>query len=261
MAQAPDRSARHIVTGAEYVEQINTLESDRRARAAFRDLVLSIVWPGATLFDFGCGTGLDACFYAERGFTVRAYDVDRAMCEFFTAHCRGMIEAGHVKLESGAYRDFLTRNRAASGEDGVDLVTSNFAPLNLIDNLRELFATFHALTAPKGKVLASVLSPYFIGDFRYRWWWRNLPRLLRDGRYSVAGAQAPIVRRRLADFAAQSAPYFTLERVFRGLPERHLQVAGGIERSGGSRGASLGLSTCRFMFLLFARREDNDDGQ
>jgi SAM-dependent methyltransferase len=261
MAQAPNRSARHIVTGAEYVEQINLLESDRRARVAFRDLVLSIVRPGATLFDFGCGTGLDACFYAERGFTVRAYDVDRAMCEYFTAHCRTMIEAGHVKLETDAYRDFLTRNRAASGEEPVDLVTSNFAPLNLIDNLGELFATFHALTAPKGRVLASVLSPYFLGDLQYRWWWRNLPRLLRDGRYAVAGAQAPIVRRRPADFAAQSAPYFTLERVFRGSPKRHLQVAGGIERSGGSRVASLGLSTCRFMFLLFARCEDIDNGQ
>jgi SAM-dependent methyltransferase len=261
MVQAPDRSARHIVTGAEYVEQINARASDRRARAAFRDLVLSIVRPPATLFDFGCGTGLDARFYAERGFTIRAYDVDRAMCEFFTAHCRDMIECGQVKLERGAYRDFLTRNRAASGEERVDLVTSNFAPLNLIDNLRELFATFHALTAPQGKVLASVLSPYFLGDLQYRWWWRNLPRLLRDGRYSLAGAQAPIVRRRLADFAAQSAPYFTLERVFRGSPERHLPVAGGIERSGGRRGASLGLSTCRFMFLLFARREGSDDAQ
>lgn len=261
MAQAPDRSARHIVTGAEYVEQINALASDRRARAAFRDLVHSIARPGATLFDFGCGTGLDARFYAERGFRVRAYDVDPAMCAFFSAHCRDMIEAGQVKLESDTYRDFLTRNRAVSGADGVDLVTSNFAPLNLIDNLRELFATFHALTAPKGKVLASVLSPYFLGDLQYRWWWRNLPRLLRDGRYSVAGAQAPIVRRLPADFAAQSAPYFTLERVLRGLPERHLQVAGGLQRRGGGRGASLGLSTCRFMFLLFARREDNDDAQ
>jgi SAM-dependent methyltransferase len=261
MAQAPDRSARHIVTGAEYVEQLNALESDRRARAGFRDLVLNIVRPGATLFDFGCGTGLDACFYAERGFTVRAYDVDQAMCEFFAAHCRNMIEAGHVKLQSGTYRDFLTCNRVASGEDGVDLVTANFAPLNLIDNLSELFASFHALTAPKGKVLASVLSPYFLGDLQYRWWWRNLPRLLRDGRYSVAGAQAPIIRRRPADFAAQCAPYFILESVFRGLPRRRLQVGRGIEQTGRSRATSLGLSTCRFMFLLFARREVKDDSQ
>ena len=245
MTQAPDRPAPKIVTGAEYVQQINARPSDRRARKGFRDLVLSTVRPGATLFDFGCGTGLDARFYAERGFAVRAYDVDRAMCEFFSVHCRDMIEAGRVTLENGAYRDFLTRSHAGVGD--VDLVTANFAPLNLIEDLRELFAAFHALTAPNGKVLASVLSPYFLGDLRYRWWWRNLPLLLRDGRYSVAGAQAPIVRRRLADFAAQGAPYFTLEKVFRGSPRR--------------QGGSVGLSTCRFLFLLFARRARNDRGQ
>jgi hypothetical protein len=56
---------------------------------------------------------------------------------------------------------------------GADLVTSNFAPLNLIDALPELFAKFHALTAPNGRVLASVLSPNFLGDLKYRWWWQN----------------------------------------------------------------------------------------
>jgi SAM-dependent methyltransferase len=259
MPHAPDQSARPLVTGAEYVEQINALESDRRARAAFRDLVVRIAPPGATLFDFGCGTGLDARFYAERGLTVRAYDVDQAMCDFFATHCREVIAAGRVKLEEGGYQEFLTRNGLGRADVRVDLVTSNFAPLNLIDNLRELFATFHRLTAPGGKVLASVLSPYFFGDLQYRWWWRNLPRLLRDGRYSVAGAQAPIVRRRVADFAAQSAPYFTLERALRGLPGRHLQLDGGIGHRG--RGASLSLSTCRFMFLLFARRDVDEDCQ
>jgi 2-polyprenyl-3-methyl-5-hydroxy-6-metoxy-1,4-benzoquinol methylase len=78
MPNVPHKAARHIVTGAEYVEQITAGESDRRARAAFRDLVLSIAQPGATLFDFGCGTGMDARFYAERGFRVLAYDVDHA---------------------------------------------------------------------------------------------------------------------------------------------------------------------------------------
>jgi len=250
MSHASDPAAPRIVAGAEYVEHITALESDRRARSAFQDLVLRIARPGGMLYDFGCGTGLDARFYAERGFAVRAYDVDPAMCEYFRAHCRDLIEAGRVTLEEGGYRDFLARNRAASG--GVDLVTANFAPLSLIDNLRELFATLHALTAPNGMVLASVLSPYFLGDLKYRWWWRNLPSLLRHGRYMVAGAQAPIVRRRVADFAAQSAPYFTLTGVFRGLPRRQPQRTGGSERSG--RASWPGLSTCRFMFLLFARR-------
>jgi SAM-dependent methyltransferase len=253
MPDALDRGTDRIVTGAEYVAQITARESDRRARAAFRDLVLRIAPAGATLFEFGAGTGMDARFYAERGFSVWAYDVDPQMCEFFTAHCREQMATGRVALETGLYRNFLARPRPGDGRR-VDLVTANFAPLNLIDNLQELFAKFHALTAPGGKVLASVLSPYFLGDARYRWWWRNLPSLAREGRFAVAGSQAPIVRRRLADFAAQSTPYFKLERVFRGLPARRARPAEGIAVGGGTRGAWLRLTTCRFMFLLFARR-------
>ncbi len=247
---APD--AGQIVTGARYVEQITARESDRSARTAFHQVVLKLAAPGATVFDFGAGTGMDARFYAENGFKVAAYDVDPRMCDFFANHCRDLIEAGRVSLESGAYREFLARPTA--GAAGVDLVTSNFAPLNLIGDLRELFAKFHTLTSPGGRVLASVLSPYFIGDMRYRWWWRHLLRLWRTGHYSVPGAQAPIVRRRAADFAEQSAPYFTLKRIFRGLPSPGGHIPEDSEVSAGAIRSILRVSTCRFMFLLFERQ-------
>jgi hypothetical protein len=175
------------------------------------------------------------------------------MREFFAAYCRDLIDAGRVILEGGGYREFLAR-RNAGGVHGIDVVTANFAPLNLIDDLQELFAKFHELTGPGGRVLASVLSPYFFGDLKYGWWWRNSLRLWRDGRYSVQGAQAPIVRRRLADFAAQSEPYFTLKRVFRGLPPSGKRDAAPIDVSGGAGCAGLRVSGCRFMFLLFEKR-------
>jgi len=250
MRHAPETITRHLVTGAQYVAQLTARESDRRARAAFRGLVLRLAPPGATLFDFGCGTGLDARFYAERGFFVQAYDVDREMCDYFTTDCGDLIDTGRVLLERGCYEDFLARERSGA----VDLVTANFAPLNLIDDLHELFDAFHALTAPGGHVLASVLSPYFVGDLRYPWWWRNLPALARAGRFSVPGAQAPICRRRLADFATQAFPYFSLENVFPGLPARRVREADGLPVGTGTRRAWLRLTACRFMFLLFARR-------
>jgi SAM-dependent methyltransferase len=256
----PASAARHIVTGAEYVKQITALESDRRARAAFQNLVLKVAPPGGALFDFGSGTGMDARFYAEHGLTVAAYDIDPEMCEFFAAHCRDLIDSGRVSLDRGGYRDFLARRSAGDIQD-IDLVTSNFAPLNLIADVRELFAKFHALTRPGGRVLASVLNPYFLGDLKYGWWWRNSLRLWREGHYSVPGAQAAIVRRRLADFAAQSAPYFTLKRVYRGLPVSTQRGAAGIDLSGGVRYAGLRVSTCQFMFLLFDKRQlGADDG-
>ena len=241
-----------IHTGAGYVEAITALQSDRRARSAFQDLVLRIASPGAALYDFGAGPGIDARFYAERGFSVGAYDVDPGMREYFRDYCHESMQAGRVALDIGTYREFLAHKTA--GEGHVELVTSNFAPLNLVDDLRDLFAKFHSLTLPGGKVLASVLSPYFIGDLKYGWWWRNSLRLWRDGRYSVAGAHSPIIRRRLADFAGQSAPYFALTRVFPGLPQFWRRHPNGVDMSRGGRHAWLRMTTCRFMFLLFEKR-------
>ncbi len=195
---------------------------------------------------------MDARFYAEHGLTVAAYDVDPNMCEYFAEFCRDFIEAGRVKLERGPYREFLAGKSPEVGLD-VDLVTANFAPLNLIDDLQVLFAKFHELTGPGGRVLASVLSPYFVGDMKYVWWWRNSLRLWRDGHYSVQGAQAPIVRRRLANFAEQSEPYFALKRVFRGLPASEKRDATHIDVSGGAGCAGIRVSGCQFVFLLFEK--------
>lgn len=249
----PADCACKIVTGAEYVSQITAKESDRFARSAFQTLATSIAPPDGVLFDFGAGPGIDARFYAQRGFTVAAYDVDPQMREFFAVHCRDFIDAGRVTLGGGDYRDFIAC-KSVGGIRGFDLVTSNFAPLNLIDDLQELFAKFHALTGPRGKVLASVLSPFYAADLKYGWWWQNALRLWRHGRFSVQGAQARIVRRRLADFAACSAPYFTLKRVFRGLPASGRRDAEGLDVSG-SWYAGLRMSRSRFMFLLFEKQQ------
>lgn len=229
MSSNPDlRYVQHTTTGARYVEQITANESDRSTRSAFRDLVLDIAPSGAVLFDFGAGPGIDARYFAERGFTIDAYEVDPRMREFFVEHCRDLIDLGRVTLDDRAYRDFLT-HRPAGNARRADLVIANFAPLNLIDDLRELFEKFHALTAAQGKVLASVLNPCFIGDMRLLPWWRGALRLWRDGELFLPGPQAPHYRRLPGKFRAASAPHFRLSRVFGGLPSR------------------------RYMFLLFEK--------
>lgn len=240
------------IAGAEYVEALAVRESDRNARAAFQELVLRLNPRGGALLDFGAGPGSDARFYCEHGFDVAAYDVDPAMGEFCAQQCRDLIESGRLKLQYGDYGQYL----AAGMEPGarrVQIVTSNFAPLSLIENLAPLFAKFHALSDSQGMVLASVLNPYFRGDLRYVWWWRNLAKLQRLGQYGVAGAQALIVRRRLSVFAQQCSPYFRLERVYRGSPPRTQAERDGIDLVQGARCAWRHLTDSRFIFLLFRR--------
>jgi len=233
--------AARIVAGAEYVRAITARASDRRYRRTFQSLALRLTAPGEALFDFGSGPGIDARFYAEHGRRVSAYDIDPRMSEYLTSHCRDFIMTGTVRLQQGSYGEFLA-SAAPPEAWRAELITANFAPLNLIDDLRGLFAKFAALTTPTGAVLASVLSPYFAGDLRYPWWWRNAAGLLRYGRYAVPGAQALIWRRRLADYTRECAPYFHLETVFAGTDSRAC-----------TRPVWLHLTTCRFMFLLFSK--------
>lgn len=244
-------TARNI-TGAEYVEAMSRREPDRLARMAFQQRVLQSAPRGGSVLDFGAGPGVDARFYAEHGLDVAAYDVDPGMCEFFASHCHDLIGSGRVRLERGTYSEFLAAPLTADRRP--ELITANFAPLSLVSDLKSLFARFHARSTANAQVLASVLNPYFRGDLKYAWWWRNALRLWREGQYSVPGAQAPIVRRRLAEFAAQSAPYFELTRVYRGLPPRTAAESAGIDISHGTGHAWLHLTDCQFIFLLFSKR-------
>lgn len=240
------------VTGEEYVRAITAKDSDRRAREAFRQRALALTAPSALIYDFGAGPGLDARFYAGQGRRVEAYDIDPQMCQYCGEYCAAEIAAGSIVLHPSDYGAFLARG-APDPARRASLITANFAPLNLVEELPPLFAAFAALTAPDGLVLASVLSPYFYGDLRYGWFWRNLPQLIVRGRFAVPGAQARIWRRRLPDFAALCAPHFTLERVFRG----DFDARGNADARGAAAGSSLAalhVSRCRFMLLLFRRR-------
>jgi len=248
---------RRTTAGAEYVTHITQTEADQRARRAFQDLALRIAPPAGTLFDFGAGPGIDARYFAERGLKVEAYDVDPRMREYFRAHCRDLIEAGSVTLDCSDYADFLRRPDTVSGRR-VDLVVANFAPLNLVADLPALFARFHAITAANGKVLASVLNPFFLRDVRLRWWRHSLPELLRTGYYFMPGPQAPHFRRRLANFAALSPPCFELVRVYRGLPAADGGPPGGFGARSGRSLVWLRMLRSRYMFLLFERLPDSD---
>jgi SAM-dependent methyltransferase len=255
-----------MVAGEEYLAAMTVLESDRRARVAFQDLVLRTAVPGSCIFDFGAGPGIDAKFYAARGFRVVAYDVDPRMCEAFARLCSDEIASGQISLCRGDYREFIDVHLPTlSLQSDIALVTANFAPLSLVDAPRELFAKLHALPGPGTKFIASVLNPNFIGDLRYGWWWANRLEYWRRGCFGVAGAGRSVYRRSLRNFAALAAPHFTLERVLRGLPDEAAPGAalGPGAATASAAGASAGsepnatglqLLTSRYLFLVFAKQ-------
>ena len=235
-----------MVAGEEYLAAITVLESDRRARVAFQDLVLRTAAPGGCIFDFGAGPGIDAKVYAARGFRVVAYDVDPRMCAAFGRLCSDEIASGQISLCQGDYREFIDGHLPALARQGdIALVTANFAPLSLIAEPHELFAGLHALGGAGTKFIASVLNPNFVGDLRYGWWWANRLEYWRRGCFGITGTGPSVYRRSLRNFADLAAPHFKLERVLRGLPGA---------ASSKTNATGLQLLTSRYLFLVFAKR-------
>ncbi len=163
------------------------------------------------------------------------------------------IDAGRIILHRGSYREFLDRTHTAPAVAPIwsSRISRRSAWLPICASCLQNFTR----SRPNGKVLASVLNPYFIGDMRFPWWWRRVPRLWRDGHYSLPSPEGQVARRRLAEFAALSSPYFRLTRVFRGLPESGSQAPRGVDASRVGLRAWFSLATSRFTFLLFEKRE------
>jgi 2-polyprenyl-3-methyl-5-hydroxy-6-metoxy-1,4-benzoquinol methylase len=205
------------ISGDAYFAAMSRRAVDRDARRAFTELTAELTPPGGRLFDFGCGPGIDAKWYANLGFKVGAYDSDPHMCESFLQFCKDEIAIGSVALiEFESYAEFVSE-KAVLADNTWDTVVANFAPLNLVTDPGDLFRKFAAMLKPRGQLLISVLNPYFLGDTQYSWWWQNLPRLLRHGEYST-GKSSRVHRRAPLALARLAGLDFRLERTIRGLP-------------------------------------------
>jgi len=119
---------------------------------AFRDLpeLLHRHVTGRTSLDFGCGAGRSSRFLKGLGFSVTGVDISASML----AHARERDPGGTYLLVPDGDLSVLTRGT-------FDLVFSAFT----FDNVRggtaraDLFAQFHELLSPSGRVVNLVSAP------------------------------------------------------------------------------------------------------
>lgn len=116
-----------------------------RVRDAFRDLVSATVPAAGRVLDFGCGTGVDARWYAARGYRVVAYDPARRMIAQVSRRCAREIMAAQIVTATFPFADFP---HALPAHAGFDTIVANFAVLNLLTDLRALFEGFARVAVP-----------------------------------------------------------------------------------------------------------------
>ncbi|MGH8214749.1 MAG: methyltransferase domain-containing protein [Rhodanobacteraceae bacterium] len=187
-------------TGEQYHEFMLLSQRDRAVRQKFRKMALDLSPAGADMLDFGAGTGLDAKFYAANGHPTFVYEPSQAMHDCLLRHCHHEI----------ARKTVIPVTRPLTHK--VQVVTANFAVLNHIVDHRSLFDEFSGVIERGGFFLASMLSPYYLGDARYPWWWANMMKLVRRGCYPSPG-ESRIHRFSPRAVARAASPHFRLERL------------------------------------------------
>jgi SAM-dependent methyltransferase len=122
-------------------------------RAALRREVIARRPSPARLLDLGCGTGLDAAFFAQRGYDVVATDwspamVDRAQARLNQNGLDRRARAGVLGVQE---LDLLT-------DGGFDLIYSNLGALNCVPDLRLASGQCARLLRPGGQLVFSVIG-------------------------------------------------------------------------------------------------------
>lgn len=206
-------------TGQQYHEFMLASKRDRRVRRKFQEMALDLLPAGTEVLDFGAGTGIDAKVFAASGHPTFVYEPSAAMRTQLARYCQAEIGCNAVVVLS---RPLIHK---------VQAVTANFAVFNHFEDHTLLFEKLAHVVHPGGFVLASMLSPFYLGDARYGWWRRSLGRLVKTGHYPSPG-ESRIHRFAPRVVARAAAPHFRLERL---LPR------------------GFGLTMQLYMFLLFRR--------
>ena len=163
---------------AEYDRQVDGVAVNRVAREAFRERVSALAGMGGRILDYGCGTGIDAAWYAARGHRVIAYDPSSRMVEVLRARCADAIADGRIRVLDGQ-RSALASALAAT--QPLDAIAANFGVLN---HVRDLTPVLHSLAnhlRAGGSLVASLLNPLQRGPIRTWRWQREALRSLRTG--------------------------------------------------------------------------------
>jgi SAM-dependent methyltransferase len=172
-------------TAAAYDGQVDGLADNRAIRDAFRSRVAMLAGECGTILDFGCGTGIDAAWYAKQGHRVVAYDISPAMLQVLRTRCSGEITRGRINPIAAG--DFKELESTLERMPPLGAIAANFAVLNHVDDLAPLLASLSTYLAPGAPLVASVLNPWYRGDMRQRWWWRGLLRSRRTGAIALRG--------------------------------------------------------------------------
>ena len=148
-------SAPFDAVAARYDETFTSSIIGRAQRGAVWRELAKTFRSGDHILEIGCGTGVDACFLAQRGVRVLASDPSAQMIDVATRRVR------QSELQA------LVRTRVLRGEDIATLAPdelfdgafSNFGALNCVDDLKQVARGLARLLKPGATVVFCWIGP------------------------------------------------------------------------------------------------------
>jgi len=127
----------------------------KRMREKFYSSVEKYAQHPADILELNCGTGIDAFYFAEKGFNVTATDISDKMLS--NARSKGTLP--NLTFEK---LNFLELNLV---EKKYDLVLSNLGGINCLDDLTLLSKNIYNLLKPNGYFIISVMPQFCLWEF------------------------------------------------------------------------------------------------
>jgi ubiquinone/menaquinone biosynthesis C-methylase UbiE len=114
---------------------------------------------GARILDLACGTGTDAFWFAEHGYTVHGVDISDGMLE------RAREKAKQLRLESRATFEHLSYTDLGKlDKNQFDCVFSNFGGLNCVSDLKLVADQVRPLLRPNSYVVWALMPPFCLWE-------------------------------------------------------------------------------------------------
>ena len=121
--------------------------------------VTKLLPAGARLLDLACGTGTDAFWFAQHGYTVHGIDISDGMLERATEKANELELQSHVTFEHLSYTELTTL-----AKNQFDCAFSNFGGLNCVSDLRLVAEQVRPLLKPKAYVVWVLMPPFCLWE-------------------------------------------------------------------------------------------------
>ncbi|MBS1574232.1 MAG: class I SAM-dependent methyltransferase [Bacteroidetes bacterium] len=132
----------------------NTIVNYKRERV--RNHLLQFIKPGSSILELNSGTGEDASWFANNGYTVHATDISEGMQSVLQKKIKQQQLEKWVTTELCSF----TQLEKLKAKGPYDVIFSNFAGLNCTGDLGKVLQSFPALLNPGG-IVTLVIMPEF----------------------------------------------------------------------------------------------------